>query len=94
MDKVAQLVGLYIFIFHKMYIYIVSFTGTTNKKKIELLKLGITAGLLKVLEEDDQIKNIEKDPYGNIQGNVKLKEYYMGADDYTKFEIGKYIKIT
>ena len=26
MDKVAQLVGLYIFIFHKMYIYIVSFT--------------------------------------------------------------------
>ena len=30
MDKVAQLVGLYIFIFHKMYIYIVSFTATTS----------------------------------------------------------------
>jgi len=27
MDKVAQLVELYIFIFHKMYIYIVSFTN-------------------------------------------------------------------
>lgn len=67
--------------------------GTTNKKKIELLKLGITAGLLNVLEENDQIKNIEKDQYGNIQGNAKLKNFYMMADDYTKFEIGKYIKI-
>ena len=38
--------------------------GTTNKKKIELLKLGITAGLLNILEQNDQIKNVEKDEYG------------------------------
>jgi hypothetical protein len=67
--------------------------GTTDKDKIELLKLGITAGLLNVLEQNDQIKNIEKDEYGNIQGNVELKRFYMSTDDYTKFEIRKYIKI-
>lgn len=67
--------------------------GTTNSDKIELLKLGITAGLLKILNDEGQIKNIEKDQYGNIQGNRKLKEFYFQADDYTKFEIRKYIKI-
>ena len=35
MDKVAQLVGLYIFIFHKMYIYIVSFTIPSIATTIE-----------------------------------------------------------
>lgn len=67
--------------------------GTTDTFKIELLKLGITAGLLKTLSKEEQIKNIERDKYGNIQGNTKLKEFYMQADDYTKFEIRKYIKI-
>lgn len=67
--------------------------GTTDKLKIELLKLGITAGLLKILTKEEQVKNIERDKYGNIQGNARLKEFYMQADDYTKFEIRKYIKI-
>jgi hypothetical protein len=67
--------------------------GTTDTLKIDLLKLGITAGLLKILSKEGQIKNIERDKYGNIQGNAKLKEFYMQADDYTKFEIRKYIRI-
>ena len=58
-----------------------------------MLKLGITAGLLKILSKEEQIKNIERDKYGNIQGNTKLKEFYMQADDYTKYEIRKYMKI-
>lgn len=66
--------------------------GTTNKEKIELLKLGITAGLLNILEQNNQIVNIEKDEYGNIQGNNKLKIFYEKSDDYTKFEMRKYIK--
>lgn len=67
--------------------------GTTDKSKIDLLKLGITAGLLKVLSEAYQIHNIEKDKFGNIQGNAEFKKFYMSVDDYTKFEIRKYIKI-
>lgn len=67
--------------------------GTTDSFKIELLKQGITAGLLKILSKEEQIKNIEKDEYGNIKGNTQLKEFYLHADDYTKFEIRKYIKI-
>lgn len=67
--------------------------GTTDTSKIDLLKLGITAGLLKILSKEEQIKNIERDKYGNIQGNSKLKEFYMQADDYTQFEIRKYIRI-
>ena len=61
--------------------------------KIELLKLGITAGLLNILNQEGQIRNIEKDIHGNIQGNAKLKEFHIKSDDYTKFEIRKYIKI-
>ncbi len=67
--------------------------GTADEKKIDLLKLGITAGLLKILNSENQIKNIEKDQYGNIQGNAALKRFYMTSDDYTKFEIEKYIRI-
>ena len=66
---------------------------TEDEKKIDLLKLGITAGLLKILNTENQIKNIEKDQYGNIQGNAELKRFYMTSDDYTKFEIEKYIRI-
>lgn len=67
--------------------------GTADETKIDLLKLGITAGLLKILNSENQIKNIEKDQYGNIQGNAELKRFYMTSDDYTKFEIEKYIRI-
>jgi hypothetical protein len=67
--------------------------GTNDGLKIELLKLGLTAGLIKTLSEEKQLKNIERDKYGNLHGNTELKEFYMQADDYTRFEIGKYIKI-
>lgn len=65
--------------------------GTTDERKIALLKLGITAGLLKILGDNRQIDNIEMDVYGNIQGNAKLKKFYSETDDYTRFEIRKYI---
>lgn len=67
--------------------------GTKDKPTIELLKLGITAGLLKILKEKNQLKNVGIDQYGNIYGNEELRKFYMEADDYTKFEIRKYIKI-
>ncbi len=67
--------------------------GTTDKLKIELLKQGITVGLLKLLSEENQINNIEKDIYGNIQGNVQFIDFYKKSDDYTKFEIRKYIRV-
>lgn len=65
--------------------------GTNDERKIALLKLGITAGLLKILSDNGQIHNIEMDAYGNIQGNASLKKFYLEVDDYTQFEIRKYI---
>lgn len=65
--------------------------GTNDERKIALLKLGITAGLLKVLSDNGQINNVEMDVYGNVQGNEKLRKFYLEADDYTRFEIRKYI---
>ena len=50
--------------------------------------------LLKILSDNDQIDNIETDAYGNIQGNASLKKFSLETDDYTRFEIRKYINFT
>lgn len=66
--------------------------GTNDENKIELLKLGLTPGLLKILSDNNQIVNIAKDQYGNIQGNYKIKEFYDRSDEYTKFELRRHLK--
>lgn len=82
MDKVAQLVGLYIFIFHKMYIYIVSFT--TLKRENEAFQKWLS-----LLTEEDRtcIEN-----YLNAIEHAHFQEeqraYYQGMIDVIQIFMG------
>ena len=75
MDKVAQLVGLYIFIFHKMYIYIVSFT---------------TENIFQCCDDCKHISRCKKRLNKHNQGNLKLSLPLlceMGILDFDETEI-------
>ena len=65
--------------------------GTNDKKKLNLMKKGLTYNLINKFEKDNQIENLSFDQYNNIIINNKFKEYRNGLDDFLKFEINKYI---
>lgn len=65
--------------------------GTNDKKKLNLIKKGLTYNLINKFENDNQIKNLSFDQYNNIIINDKFKEYRDTLDDFLKFEINKYI---
>lgn len=65
--------------------------GTNDKKKLNLMKKGLTYNLISKFEKDNQIENLSFDQYNNIIINNKFKEYRDSLDDFLKFEINKYI---
>ena len=65
--------------------------GTNDKKKLNLIKKGLTYNLISKFEKDNQIENLSFDQYNNIIINNKFKEYRDSLDDFLKFEINKYI---
>ena len=65
--------------------------GTNDKKKLNLMKKGLTYNLINKFENDNQIENLSFDQYNNIIINDKFKEYRDTLDDFLKFEINKYI---
>ena len=65
--------------------------GTNDKKKLNLMKKGLTYNLINKFEKDNQIENLSFDQYNNIIINDKFKEYRDSLDDFLKFEINKYI---
>ena len=65
--------------------------GTNDKKKLNLMKKGLTYNLINKFENDNQIENLSFDQYNNIIINKKIKEYRYTLDDFLKFEINKYI---
>lgn len=67
--------------------------GAANKKNTDLSKLGLSGSLIKRLELDDQIQNIEVNSLGHVYANDRFKEYLKLQDDLVQFEIKKYITI-
>lgn len=65
--------------------------GTNDKKKLNLMKKGLTYNLINKFENDNQIENLSFDQYNKIIINDKFKEYRDTLDDFLKFEINKYI---
>lgn len=65
--------------------------GTNDKKKLNLMKKGLTYNLINKFENDNQIENLSFDQYNNIIINDKFKEYRDTLDYFLKFEINKYI---
>jgi len=55
--------------------------GTTDRKKIYLVKTGLTINLINRLEKDDQLKNITFDRNGNLATNDLFDDYLKEAAD-------------
>ena len=67
--------------------------GTTNHDEIELIKYGFSLGIVKKLINDKQVENIIRDENNNLVANLDFTNYCEGLDDFTKFEIEKYIEL-
>lgn len=61
--------------------------GTLDKSELNILKLGISKNMYKILKNDDQIINIEFDTYGNARANEKLLQYIKMKNGIEKFEL-------
>lgn len=64
--------------------------GTSDKKKINLLKQGLSINIINKLEADNQLDNIWINSNNLIEGNNKFEKYKETLDDFLKFEIDKY----
>ena len=65
--------------------------GTSDRKKIYLVKTGLTINLINRLERDDQLKNIMLDRNGNLVTNNSFEAYLKDADDFYRFELGRFL---
>lgn len=65
--------------------------GTTDRKKILLVKTGLTINLINKLEHDDQLVNISLDRNGNVVTNNLFGEYLNKADDFYRFELSRFL---
>lgn len=67
------------------------FYGTTDRKKIYLVKTGLTINLINRLEKDNQLQNITFDRNGNLVTNALFDAYLKGADDFYRFELSRFL---
>lgn len=65
--------------------------GTTDQKKIELTRSGLTISLISKLESDDQLRNIEFDSFNNLVANAAFRTYLLTINDLNRYEMNKYI---
>ena len=65
--------------------------GTTNQKKISLVRTGLTINLINRLEKDDQLKNINFDNNGNLITNAQFETYRDSVDDFYRFELSRFL---
>jgi hypothetical protein len=71
---------------YNRYIY-----GTTNEKKIQLTKYGLSVGIISKLEVDEQLDNLEFDEFNNLRATPAFEEFLLTVNDFYKFEIKRYI---
>lgn len=65
--------------------------GTTDKKKMDLVKMGLTINIINRLEKDKQIDNIEIDINNNFRTNERFQLYKKEVDDFYRFELDKFL---
>ena len=63
--------------------------GTTDRKKIHLVKTGLNINLINRLENDNQLKNITIDKNGNLVTNNEFETYLNNIDDFYRFELSR-----
>lgn len=65
--------------------------GTTDSKKLSLVKMGLTINVINRLEEDGQLENISIDINNNLYANARFEAYKQGVDDFYRFELNKFL---
>lgn len=61
--------------------------GTSEESALPLIRSGIPLPVIFLLREADQMKNVSKDGFGNLVGNLDLKRFSENLDDLERFEI-------
>ena len=65
--------------------------GTTNAKKLQLVKMGLTINIINRLDDDEQFENISIDDNNNLFANDTFEQYKQGVDDFYRFELSKFL---
>ncbi len=65
--------------------------GTTENKKLQLVKMGLTINLINRLNDDGQLNNIIIDHNNNLSTNDAFEQYKNGVDDFYRFELNKFL---
>ena len=71
---------------YNRYIY-----GTTDERKIQLTKYGLSVSMIARLEADGQLGNLQFDNFNNLQATPAFEDYLLTVNDFYRFEIGRYI---
>lgn len=71
---------------YNRYIY-----GTTDERKIQLTKYGLSVRLIARLEADGQLGNLQFDDFNNLQATPAFEAYLLTVNDLYRFEIRRYI---
>jgi hypothetical protein len=71
---------------YNRYIY-----GTTDERKIQLTKYGLSVSMIDRLETDGQLGNLIFDDFNNLQATPAFEEYLLTINDYYRFELSRYI---
>ena len=65
--------------------------GTTDPKKLRLVKMGLTINIINRLDEDRQLQNIFIDSNYNLNTNDEFDKYRQRVDDFYRFELSKFL---
>ena len=65
--------------------------GTTDPKKLHLVKMGLTINIINRLDDDKQLENISIDSNNNLSANDKFRHYKDNVDDFYRFELNKFL---
>lgn len=71
---------------YNRYIY-----GTTDERKIQLTKYGLSVSMVARLEADGQLGNLIFDDFNNLRATPAFEDYLLTVNDFYRFEIGRYI---
>ena len=71
---------------YNRYIY-----GTTDERKIQLTKYGLSVSMIDRLEADGQLGNLIFDDFNNLQATPAFEDYLLTVNDYYRFELSRYI---
>ena len=65
--------------------------GTTDMNIINLVRYGLSVNIVKKLIDDNQIKNLFLDEFGNLCVKDIFKHYLRDQPELFQFEINKYL---